>query len=1030
MIRGNLILIGLLFLGLTKGSAQNFPLQVKDGQLHYITDVKGNRILDYSYCGYQSSERMIPDVKNVISVIWKAGDNTRRIQKAIDYVSSLSPDKSGFRGAILLGEGVFELENSLHISTSGIVIRGVDRDKTVLLKKGVDRGALLYVEGKNDLKVTDTLTVSTPYVAVNEKSFQVSGNVKLSVGDRIQIVRPSSREWIALIGCDIFGGGISSLGWKPGDIDITWDRAILKSDGGTVTVDAPLTVALDNKWGEVKVLRYKWSGRIAEAGVENLTLASDYNKQYLKDEDHCWMGVSIENAENCWVRRVNFKNFAGSAVMVQHTASKITVEDCISRDPISEIGGMRRCTFFTMGQQTLFQRCYSEHGIHDFSAGFCAAGPNAFVQCESWESLGFSGSIDSWATGLLFDIVNIDGNNLSYKNLGQDKNGAGWNTANSLFWQCTASEIECYSPASDAKNRAYGCWAQFSGNGDWDESNNHVQPRSFFYAQLSQRLGVDCLERGHILPRETNATSSPAIEVAMQLAKEAYTPRLTLEKWITDGTFSAPVSSAKLIAVDDVKLKREAVNVQVNHEYRVINGHLVIDGKLLVGGRSEVPWWNGNLTSRYLNAVAKPHVTRFVPGREGMGLTDRIDSTVTYMVRNNILLLDHNYGLWYDRRRDDHERVRRCDGDVWAPFYEQPFARCGEGTAWDGLSKYDLARPNLWYWHRLKEFATKGAEKGLLLFHENYFQHNIIEAGAHWVDCPWRTANNINNTGFPEPVPFAGDKRVFMADMFYDISNPVRRELHRRYIRQCLDNFADNPNVIQLIGAEFTGPLPFVQFWIDVIGEWRKESGKHPLIALSTTKDVQDAILNDPERSKWVDIIDIRYWHYNTNDIYAPEGGKNMAPRQYMRKMKVGKVSFAEAYRAVSEYRIKYPEKAVTYNAQNYPEMAWAVFMAGGSCSAIPVKDEAFLKDAAEMQVENSSTDNYQKLVKSDTGCIIYSHSEDAIPVNLPNGKYTLNVVNPSDGVITVREKAIKINGLYLLDTNGKKDMIYWFHRL
>ena len=157
------------------------------------------------------------------------------------------------------------------------------------------------------------------------------------------------------------------------------------------------------------------------------------------------------------MRLVNFKHFAGSAVIVQRTGSKITVEDCISKEPVSEIGGMRRCTFHTLGQQTLFQRCYSEQGIHDFAAGYCAAGPNAFVQCDSYESLGFSGSIDAWACGLLFDVVNIDGHNLTFKNLGQDKNGAGWNTANSLFWQCTAAEIECYAPAKDAMNRAYGC---------------------------------------------------------------------------------------------------------------------------------------------------------------------------------------------------------------------------------------------------------------------------------------------------------------------------------------------------------------------------------------------------------------------------------------------------------------------------------------------------------------------------------------------------------------------------------------------
>ena len=67
---------------------------------------------------------------------------------------------------------------------------------------------------------------------------------------------------------------------------------------------------------------------------------------------------------------------------------------------------------------------------------------------------------------------------------------------------------------------------------------------------------------------------------------------------------------------------------------------------------------DGKLRTSFLSK-AKPHVTRFVPGREGLGLTDRIDSTVNYMVKNQILVLDHNYGLWYERRRDDHERVRR-----------------------------------------------------------------------------------------------------------------------------------------------------------------------------------------------------------------------------------------------------------------------------------------------------------------------------------------------------------------------------------
>jgi hypothetical protein len=83
-------------------------------------------------------------------------------------------------------------------------------------------------------------------------------------------------------------------------------------------------------------------------------LISDYDKRYPKDEDHCWTGISIEDAENCWVRLVNFKHFAGSAVIVQRTGSKITVEDCISKEPVSEIGGMRRCTFNTLWTNKLY----------------------------------------------------------------------------------------------------------------------------------------------------------------------------------------------------------------------------------------------------------------------------------------------------------------------------------------------------------------------------------------------------------------------------------------------------------------------------------------------------------------------------------------------------------------------------------------------------------------------------------------------------------------------------------------------------
>ena len=525
--------------------------------------------------------------------------------------------------------------------------------------------------------------------------------------------------------------------------------------------------------------------------------------------------------------------------------------------------------------------------------------------------MGFSGSIGSWAAGLLFDIVNIDGNDISFKNLEQFQFGTGWNTANSMMWQCTGSTLYCYSPDSDNRNSAHGCWGTLTGNAEWTSSNDHVQPRSLFYAQLEKRMGKEAIN-GYILPRNTNASSSPEIAQAQIMAQVSLTqPRLTMEMWIDSVPYTASTSAKGVKDIESVKGSKYDVaeNGGKAMKFAIENGHITADGKLITGNNYQIPWWAGRVKDNFVKKGARPAITRFVPGREGTGWTDRIDSVVTYLDKNNFCILDHHYGLWYDLRRTDHERVRRADGDVWAPFYEQAFSRTGQGTAWDGLSCYDLTKPNQWYWMRLNEFAKKGAEKGILLFNQNYFQHNILEAGAHWVDCPWRPVNNVNGTDFPEPVPFTGDKRIFMAEQFYDINNPILRPLHKQYIRQCLDNLKDKGNVVQLLSEEYTGPLHFTRFWLETIAEWEKETGLHPMVALSCTKDAQDAILADPELSKVVDIIDIRYWHYNTKGLWAPEAGKNLAPRQFMRKMKVGKTGFAEAYNAVKEYRTKYPKR-------------------------------------------------------------------------------------------------------------------------
>jgi hypothetical protein len=651
------------------------------------------------------------------------------------------------------------------------------------------------------------------------------------------------------------------------------------------------------------------------------------------------------------------------------------VEDCRSLAPVSENAGWRRNTFFTMGQQVLFLRCRAENGRHDFSVGHGAAGPDAFVDCEADLPSADSGAIESWSSGALFDNVRIDGNALSLVNRGGDGEGAGWSAANSVLWNCVSAKTSCESPPG-AQNWAFGSWGEFEGNGIWRNSNQSAKPDSLFVSQLADRLGKDAAER--IL--------APA-------------------KILIEAQNAKPVDQ-----IPDPKSEIRNPKRQLS----ITNGWLVCDGKLLLGGIQEVNWWRGNLLPNDVKNYGV-NLSRFAPGREGAGLTDDLNAVADGMVSDNLTALDHHYGLWYDRRREDHERVRRMSGDVWPPFYEQPFARSGIGTAWDGLSQYDLTKYNSWYWARLKNFADICDGRGLVLFNENYFQHNILEDGAHWVDSPWRSKNNINDTGFNEP-PFEIEKRTIMADQFYDVNQPVRRELHKNFIRQNLANFTNEANVIQFTSAEFTGPKEFVQFWLDTVGDWENETKNHPLIALAAPKNVQDTILADAKRTSVVDIIALRYWWQTDDGMFAPNGGENLSPRQFQRQWKGGPPSDENLAVMTAEYRAKFPAKVVMAASEqgfNFGRAGWAYVCAGGSMPNLPrTTNTKLLAAIPQMKPWVADADKeLWALREAGWQILIYGKGGAEFDLSGESGAFHLNKIDSSTGKVTRSDQLVQGGG-------------------
>ncbi len=807
--------------------------------------------IDFSHAGYRGGGVPLPHAPASILVTPGPGDDTDRLMAAVRLVERLPEDSQGRRGVVQLGAGAFEIDGQIRLSAGGVVLRGAgsDVDGTRLVATGHDRRALIRIDTptRQAAEAADLRQISGA-IRVGGSVLPLISTDGLSIGDSVVVRRPSTAAWIASLGMDAFVGWRpeTRLNWAPGSRDIVWDRRIVAIDGDAVTLDAPLTMALEPSDGAVLSVGPS-AVRLRETGVEHLRLISPSAPERPKDEDHSWFGIAIDAVEDGWVRDVTAVGFVSSVVDLGATSRRITVQDVSGSEPESELGGLRRRTFYTAGQQTLFVRCSSREGIHDFGLGHAAAGPNVFLDCLSEEAHGDSGSLESWATGALFDRVKVRGGAINLTHLGRDGQGAGWSAANSVLWNCEASAVEVRNPPG-ASNAAIGCRGELTGDGALEDPRiapgrdffraQPQTPASLYRAQLEARLGPSALAALEPSPVPDVPASTPLLSEAQVVAYVAET-RPPTER----------------------------------HPLTLVDGRFVIDGQPALRRRLGFSFFQAQMVPALAPAFG-PALTRFAPGLEGVGLTDDLEQLADSLSTGDYVV--HNYGLWYDRRRVDHDfygSPSQGDGEVWGPFMELPWARSGEGRAWDGLSKYDLTRFNPWFFDRLSTFADQAEQKGVVLYHKLYLQHWLLESRAHYVDFPWRPVNAIQATGLPDEVP--------AAETFWDVSDPVRRDLHRLYIRHTLDALKGRTNVIYGLDPEYTGPLSFVQFWLDTIAEWERETGASVWVALEVPKAEMDAILDDPVRSHTMDAIGFHHWVYRPDGmLFAVEGGVNKAPRQ------------------------------------------------------------------------------------------------------------------------------------------------------
>jgi hypothetical protein len=478
--------------------AQAPLVSLQNGQLvynHYANEGQQNavnRVPDFSHAGYKGGGVMLPvlPVKKTITPV--NGDCRALIQAAIDEVAALAPDANGHRGAVLLQAGIYPVESSLYIRTSGVVLRGEGTgvQGTVLIATKKEQHTLIIVQGTGSgyAEVSGSRAkITTPYLATGATTLEVAASHSFQVGDNIVIQRTPNEAWIDTL-------DMRQYGWTASGYRNTYERKVIAVQANTLTIDLPVVDPLENAYGGGDVFKSNITGRINNCGIEKMRLESYFTNN--DDESHGWNAVQLNRAENCWVRDVVAKYFGYAAVSISNMSRYNTVQDCAMIDPKSVTTGGRKYSFNLEGNATanLFLRCITWGGRHDFVTGSRVPGPNVFLDCLADNTQSDIGPHHRWATGLLFD--NIYGGQIHVQNRRASGSGHGWAGAQTMFWNCFAykGDIEVESPKT-AKNWGIGCIGpkQTSG-GYWESWGTHVLPRSLYLQQLQDRLGAQAVQ--------------------------------------------------------------------------------------------------------------------------------------------------------------------------------------------------------------------------------------------------------------------------------------------------------------------------------------------------------------------------------------------------------------------------------------------------------------------------------------------------------------------------------------------------------
>lgn len=470
-------------------------------KLSYRTiDSRGDRIIDFSHAGYGGGGVPLPAAPVAETIGPSGGDDTAAIRAALARVSAL-PLVKGFRGAVLLRPGTWQVTGPLTINQSGVVLRGSGSGTTgtVINARGTPF-RFISIMGSGPAATSSAVSITDAYVPSGALSFDVSSAAGFHVGDTVYVQRTVTTPWIRFLDMDTLVRNGSPQTWIPAGTVMNADRTIAAVSGNHITLDAPMTDSIDSTYLSPpggRLVKYAWPGRISNVGLEGVRILAPPQGTSLRDPK--FQFLSMDAVVDAWVKDVYFRDCV-DCTTISRGAKRVTIEDVTIEHTGAVSAAPYPADFSLSGTQVLAHRFQSlnARNVYTVIAQASATGPIAVLNYQSTEQKGVEPH-QRWAVGMLFDNIDVDGD-LSLMNRGYYGSGHGWTVGWAVAWNTTAERYIVQRPPG-ALNWSIGGAGEvhdqprpgrsgpIEARGEFESHGTKVSPSSLYLAQLCSRLG-------------------------------------------------------------------------------------------------------------------------------------------------------------------------------------------------------------------------------------------------------------------------------------------------------------------------------------------------------------------------------------------------------------------------------------------------------------------------------------------------------------------------------------------------------------